>query len=290
MYKLTLFLGLFLLITSCAPINNFQLYKTEAPNLKVDKGLLVFEDSVCSISYDLWSKNGNPTFLFYNKSDHLISIDLSECFFVLNGISYDYFQNRTYTYSSGTSRTAGSLVASENTNSTTNSTTTSTNSANSYFSKISTNSRGKSSTQSLSSTQSSMSSTTNSVGYSVSIAEQNVIKIPSKSGKIISEFSIVSDRYRHQDLLKYQSFNEIDSLQFTNETSPFVFLNIITYQFDAMLNSKKTVHNSFYVSSILNMRDEEFYFWDYTESFGKKTGFKAQFYKYKSPSNFYLPY
>ena len=127
MYKLTLFLGLFLLITSCAPINNIQLYKTEAPDLKVDKGLLVFEDSVCSISYDLWSKNGNPTFLFYNKSDYLISIDLTECFFVLNGISYDYFQNRTYTHSSGTSRTVGNVVSSGNTNST----TTSTNSANS---------------------------------------------------------------------------------------------------------------------------------------------------------------
>ena len=142
MYKLTLFLGLFLLITSCAPINNFQLYKTEAPNLKVVNGLLVFEDSVCYISYDLWSENGNPTFLFYNKSDYLISIDLTECFFVLNGISYDYFQNRTYTYSSGASRTAGNLVSSENTNSTTTS-TNSANSANSYFSKISTNSQGK---------------------------------------------------------------------------------------------------------------------------------------------------
>ena len=61
MYKLTLFLSLFLLITSCAPTNNFQLYKTKAPDLKVDKGLLVFEDSVCSISYDLWSKNGNKS-------------------------------------------------------------------------------------------------------------------------------------------------------------------------------------------------------------------------------------
>jgi hypothetical protein len=88
MYKLTLFLGVFLLITSCSSINNFQLYKTEASNLKVDNGLLVFEDSVCSISYNLWSENGNPTFLFYNKSDYLISIDLTECFFVLNGISY----------------------------------------------------------------------------------------------------------------------------------------------------------------------------------------------------------
>ena len=286
MYKLTLFLGLFLLITSCAPINNFQLYKTEAPDLKVDKGLLVFEDSVCSISYDLWSKNGNPTFLFYNKSDHLISIDLTECFFVLNGISYDYFQNRTYTYSSGISRTAGNIVASENTNST----TTSTNSATSYFSQISTNSKGKSTTQSLSSTQSSMSNTTNSVGYSVSMAEQNVIKIPSKSGKIISEFSIVSDRFRHQDLLKYTAFKEIDSIQFTNETSPFVFLNTITYQIDALLNSKKTVQNSFYVSTILNMRDEEFYYIDYAETFGKKDVFQSLFFKYKSPSNFYLTY
>jgi hypothetical protein len=286
MYKLTLFLGLFLLITSCSSINNFQLYKTEAPNLKVDNGLLVFEDSVCSISYNLWSKNGNPTFLFYNKSDHLISIDLTECFFVLNGISYDYFQNRTYTHSSGTSRTVGNVVSSGNTNST----TTSTNSANSYFSQLSTNSKGKSSTQSLSSTQSSMSSTTTSVGYSVSYAEKDVVKIPSKSGKIISEFSIISNRFRHQDLLKYTDLGEIDSMQFTNETSPFVFLNTITYKFDPMLNSKKTVQNSFYVSTILNMHEEQFYYADYAETFGKKDDFKSLFYKYKSPLNFYLPY
>jgi hypothetical protein len=286
MYKLTLFLSLFLLITSCAPTNNFQLYKTKAPDLKVDKGLLVFEDSVCSISYDLWSKNGNTTFLFYNKSDHLITIDLTACFFVLNGISYDYFQNRTYTYSSGISRTAGNIVASENTNST----TTSTNSANSYFSQLSTNSKGKSTTQSLSSTQSSMSNTTNSIGYSVSMAEQNVIKIPSKSGKIISEFSIVSDIFRHQDLLKYTAFKEIDSIQFTNETSPIVFLNTITYQFDPMLTSKKTVQNSFYVSTILNMGNEEFYYMDYAETFGKKSVFLSPFFNYKSPLNFYLPY
>ena len=289
MFKLILFLGVFLLITSCASINNFQLYKTEAPNLKVVNGLLVFEDSVCSISYDLWSENGNPTFLFYNKSDNLISIDLTECFFVLNGISYDYFQNRTYTYSSGASRTAGNLVSSENTNSTTTS-TNSANSATSYFSKISTNSQGKSTTQSLSSTQSTMSNTTNSVGYSVSIAEQNAIKIPSKSGKIISEFSIISDRFRHQDLFKYTALGEIDSVQFTNETSPFVFLNTITYQYDPMLNSKKTVQNSFYVSTILNMHEEQFYYEDYAETFGKKDDFKSLFYKYKSPSNFYLPY
>jgi hypothetical protein len=286
MYKLTLFIGVFFLITSCAPINNIQLYKTEAPDLKVDKGLLVFEDSVCSISYDLWSKNGNPTFLFYNKSNHLISIDLTECFFVLNGISYDYFQNRTYTYSSGISRTAGNILASENTNST----TTSTNSANSYFSQLSSNSKGKSTTQSLSSTQSTMSNTTNSVGYSVSMAEQNVIKIPSKSGKIISEFSIVSDIFRHQDLLKHTAFKEIDSMQFTNETSPIVFLNTITYQIDALLNSKKTVQNNFYVSTILNMRNEEFYYIDYAETYGKKDIFQSLFFKYKSPLNFYLTY
>lgn len=289
MYKLTLFLGVFLLITSCSSINNFQLYKTEASNLKVDKGLLVFEDSVCSISYNLWSENGNPTFLFYNKSDYLISIDLTECFFVLNGISYDYFQNRTYTHSSGTSRTVGNVVSSGNTNSTTTS-TNSANSAPSYFSQISTNSKGKSSTQSLSSTQSSMSSTTTSVGYSVSYAEKDVVKIPSKSGKIISEFSIIANRFRHQDLLKYTALGEIDSMQFTNETSPFVFLNTITYQIDALLNSKKTVQNSFYVSTILNMHEEQFYYAAYAETFGKKDDFKSLFYKYKSPLNFYLPY
>ena len=289
MYKLSLFLVVFLLITSCTTTSYFQVYKTEAPNLKLNKNLMVFEDSACTIAYDFWSENGQPTFLFYNKTNQIISIDLSECFFVINGLSYDYFQNRTYTYSSGTSRTSGNVVASENTKSTTSSTNATT-SVPSYYQKLQTNSNGKASTQSFSSTQSTITGNTNSVGYSVSYAEKNIIKIPSKSGKIISEFSIVNDRYKHQDLQKYPKVSEVDSMQFTIETSPYVFVNNITYQFDAILNSKKTVQNNFYVSTILNMYETQFYYMDYEESFGKRAAYKTRFLKYKSPANFFITY
>ena len=65
---------------------------------------------------------------------------------------------------------------------------------------------------------------------------------------------------------------------------------MVVVAIDALLNSKKTVQNSFYVSTILNMHEEQFYYAAYAETFGKKDDFKSLFYKYKSPSNFYLPY
>jgi hypothetical protein len=290
MCKITFFIGVLLMMTSCSSIYNYQVYQTEGPNLKIKNDLLVFEDSVCSISYNLWSENGNPTFLFFNKTDQLISIDLTECFFVMNGISFDYFQNRTYTYSSETASTSGRGISTA----TTNSVATATNSAtstSSYFGKMLINSNGNASIHSNSTTQFSGASTTNSRGYSVSYSEQNLIKIPSKTGKIISEFSIVSSRFKHCELQKNPKNNvQIDSLQFTLDNSPIVFSNNITYQIETLSNSKKTVQNSFYVSSILNMVEEQFYYMDYEHGCSGKSTFKSRFLKYNSPKNFYLTY
>ena len=290
MRKIALYTSFFLLLTSCTSVYNYQVYRTEGPNLNLNNNLLVFEDSVCSISYNLWSENGNPTFLFYNKTDQLISIDLTECFFVMNGISYDYFQNRTYTYSSETASSSSIGLSTTKSKSATNATILAT-SASSNSEKIVTNSNGNATTNSNSTSQLSGASTTNSRGYSVSYSEQNLIKIPSKTGKIISEFSIVSSRFKHCELQKNPKNNvQIDSLQFTLDNSPFVFSNNITYQIETLSNSKKTVQNSFYVSSILNMLEEQFYYMDYEYGCAGKSTFKSRFLKYNSPKNFYLTY
>jgi hypothetical protein len=290
MTKLSLFACLLFLITSCTSIYNYQVYKTESSNLKLNKDLLVFEDSVCKVSYNLWSENGNATFLFYNKTDQIITIDLTECFFVMNGISYDYFQDRTYTYSAGSSNTLNSGIGSINSTEESTSAKSSITSP-TFLGNISTTSKGKVSTHTYSTARLSGASTTNSRGYSISYSEQNTIKIPGKTSKIISEFSVVSSRFKHCDLLKNPSGkSKIDSLKFTSETSPFVFLNNISYHIDTITNSKKIVQNNFYVSTILNMGEDQFYYMDYEEGCGRRASIKSQFFKYNSPRNFYLSY
>lgn len=290
MTKLPLLAAVFALITSCTTVYNYQVYKTESPGLVLTKDLLVFEDSVCAITYDLWAKEGDPSFLFYNKTNQLITIDLTECFFVMNGISYDYYQNRTFMHSTVTAATKSS-----STGVTSSESTMTSNASNitdpSYFGKILSTIQGKASTHSISTSRISGTSITNSRGYSVSYTEQNMLKVPAKTGKVISEFSIVNMRHKDCNLQKDPSNKEkIDSVQYTKETSPFVFSNSITYHLDDMDKTKKTVQNNFYVSSIINMKENQFYYMDYAEGCGRKSMTKTRFYRYSSPKNFYLSY
>jgi hypothetical protein len=61
--------------------------------------LLVYEDQNCRVSYNLWEEGGNIGFRFYNKTNENIYLNLEESFYVLNGMAYNYFKNRTYTNS-----------------------------------------------------------------------------------------------------------------------------------------------------------------------------------------------
>src|SRR5690606_15327834 len=76
---------------------------------------LIYEDNTCMISYNLWSSGGDAGFLFYNKSEQNVYVDLSESFFILNGVADNYYKDRIYTYSFSTgvsnSRTSNSSVA-----------------------------------------------------------------------------------------------------------------------------------------------------------------------------------
>lgn len=48
-------------------------------------------------------------FHFFNKTDSDIFLDLEKSFFVLNGVSYDYFKNRTYSNSTTKGSTSNSV-------------------------------------------------------------------------------------------------------------------------------------------------------------------------------------
>lgn len=101
-----LFIPIFcLFLSSCAVSNYYQLFTASSDGGKFENKNIVFNDANCTVSYNLWSDGGNIGFNIYNKTDNDLELDLTKTFFVYNGVSYEYFQNRTFTKSSGSTST-----------------------------------------------------------------------------------------------------------------------------------------------------------------------------------------
>ena len=83
------------LLTSCVSTNFVQVYKAmPSDKLVMQDDRIVYEDDNCKITYYLWSEGGNIGFQFFNKTDKNIYVKLEESFFILNGVSYNYYRNR----------------------------------------------------------------------------------------------------------------------------------------------------------------------------------------------------
>jgi hypothetical protein len=288
MKKLIYLSFIFIFVVSCSTsLYNYQVFQSESTNLKRDNNVLVYEDSVCEVSYNLYANKGNSGFTIYNKTDRTIIIDLGQSFFIVNDEAFDYYLNRTYTYfasnSLGRSNSLGYSTG-VTLGTTTNKTTT--NNLNKLTSN--TSSTGSSSSRSISSGD--FSSTTR--GNEISFSEQQFVKIPAKSSKSFFEYNIVSNRLSICDLSRNPSINKPDSLSFTRETSPLVFENRITYLTDSLFSKSTTIENSFYVSKIINMVESDFYRLDYTygRCTGKKSLEKEEIPNYDSPNNFFIRY
>ena len=106
-----LFASVTLMMTSCMSSSYYQVYKTVPSDKSILKdNSLVYEDNNCKIFYDFWSDNGNIGFRFFNKTDRTIFLNLEESYFILNGIAYNYYQNRTFINSKNTGTTSVSAI------------------------------------------------------------------------------------------------------------------------------------------------------------------------------------
>lgn len=101
-----------LLLTSCATTVYHQVYKAKTEKGSVKENI-IFEDENSIVSYNLWAEGGEAGFVFYNKTENDITIDLTKTFFVINGESKAYYQNRTFS----TTTTMGFSVNRTNNNS-----------------------------------------------------------------------------------------------------------------------------------------------------------------------------
>lgn len=246
-----IFTGIILVfLTSCATTSYYQVYKA-VPSDKMTNmdNYLVYEDDNCTISYNFWDEGGNIGFRFHNKTDKNIYLNLEESFFVHNGIAYDYFKNRVFT----DSKSSGATTA-------------------------------QSAKESKSFTGLVASS-----GYSTAYNENNVIRIPSKTAKLITEYNINESLYRDCDLFKYPTKKQVTSKSFSKSDSPIVFSNRIAYKVGQSGNQIQ-FENEFYVAEISNYPGSELIESKYDEFCDQKSITKIEYFKDVSPDKFYIKY
>jgi len=265
--KIYLYLITSLLFFSCSPKAFYQVYKVEPVKESLTNNeKMYYEDDNCKISYNMWSNGGNIGFRFYNKTDNDIFIYLNESYFILNDFAYDYYKNRTYTRTEGTSSSASSMSSASIAVTGIN-----------IYNNIQTNQVQGSNSVSLNS----------SIGYSVSIKEDSIICIPARTSKIISEYSINNYFINSCKILKYPTRNKVDKETFTFEKSPIKFSNRITYKIN---DNKQQIENSFYISSIANIPKIDFYDYKYDVKCGKKLLTKSKYFTYYKINQFYIKY
>lgn len=257
-------------LSSCELTNNYyQLYKVvPSDNITIESKYLVYEDDNCQVYYDLWQEQGNIGFRFYNKTDKNIYVNLEECFFILNGIAYNYYRNRVFSnsLSTGVTTTQGASASKSVTGL-------------NYLNLIQTNSVSAGSSA----------GTMISSGSSVSQIEEKTICIPSFTSKKINEYSINGTLLRDCDLFVYPNKREIKTLTFEKSESPLKFSNRIVYTVGQSNNPIK-FENEFYVSEITNYPESEFGEYRFDKNCEETNLSQSMYFKESPPYKFYLKY
>lgn len=242
-------------VTSCALTTNYyQVYKAIPDNGTLTKDKIVFENESCKVDYNLWADGGDIGFSIYNKTESDMTVDLTKTFFVLNGVAYEYFQNRTFSksVSNGTSLTTYNYPY--------------------YYywywnpSKI---------------------TGTNSTSFSTSYIEKPRLTIPPKTQVNVSEYHVANARYVNCDLVKYPTNKTIKTVKFDKTNSPFVFYNLISY---IIKEDTARMENRFYVSEVTNYPEDKMFTRVDTSICGRKLDFPEKIFKNVTPDKFYYHY
>lgn len=268
--KYFLFLGLIVmfLLSSCASKPYYQVYKATAKDSQLRNNNLIYEDENCRVSYNLWENGGDFGFVFYNKTNENIYLNLEESFFILNGIAHDYYKSRVVTSSENSSLAVTKSFGVSN-------------------SLAGFNALGLLQTNNLQTTSNTGGVT--SSGFSVSYNEKKIICIPAKTSKIIEEYKITRVLYRDCDLFKYPTKSKINTKSFSEDSSPIVFSNRLAYSIGKEEELIR-FENEFYVSEISNYPASEIIERKHDEYCGKKSAIITTYFKNSSPDKFYIKY
>jgi len=237
-------------LTSCGTLVYYQVYEAKTETGIIKDKQIIFEYKNCRVIYDLWDNGGDIGFSIYNKTESDLIIDLTRTFYVLNGITYDYFKDRTFSNSSSSATAVTSYGYP-------------------YNLGVSNLSRGVTS------------------NYSVTYKERPERIIPPNSMIKITEYEVTNTRYIHCDLKKYPSRSDAKSISFSKSDSPFVFKNLITYSYKGEVSR---LENSFFVTSIGNYPSQMMVKTIYKSECGNSLSSPIKVFNDIKPDKFYYEY
>ena len=279
-------LTLVIMLSSCSK-EFYQVLTAESKSVETQQTGMVYEDENCKITYNLWAPHGNAGFIFYNKTDKNIIIDLKECFFVFNGYANDYYLNRSYVYGKSANIGIGKSLGKSASYSETLSGTL-------YGNWFGYNASASGSMSgSIGASQNNTTFVQAGANASVEIKEQDLICIPPKTSKLFYEYQILENIYRECGFLLSPKKSAIKRLKYADTNSPIKFSNVISYCISEQGNPI-VVNNDFYISSITNISAGEFITEIRVEKdcMGKSygaNGYKTV-YKEQAPNKFYIRY
>jgi hypothetical protein len=261
-----------LLLGSCAPSSNyFQLLKTETTeSIEIKDDLLLYEDDNLSITYNFWADHGDGTFYIFNKTEKAMYLDMTESFLIVNGTANPYYKNRAVT----TTASGAAIIGSSYTRG------TATTVGNTPGAVV------------LGSSRYAGSTVVASESSSVTYYESELVLIPVQSGRFITGFKLSEYLFRDCDLLRFpKKENDINTIKYTQETSPLKLENRIAYRFDKDdEKGNNVVVNYFWVNEVTNYHEKHFTYYAMPEYCDEKSIINSKYYKYEQPGNFYIKY
>ena len=274
--------------SSCAPTTYYQMYHAQPiSDISMREDCMVFEDENCEIFYNFWKEYGEIGFVFHNKTSENIYLHLEECFYVVNGIANDYYRNRVFTNS------RSYVASSQLTNSYGSYVTKSNASANANYYQMGSygtgNAYGNQTTYKNGYVYGSTGTATNASSNSVSVAEKQIICIPPKTSKIITDFDIKTSIYRSCDIYRNPGKKDPHSVSFNKDNTPLAFGNRIAYS-KGDAKELVRVNNDFYVSKISNYSMMDITTSQEEKECGKRTGYRIRVFKESGPNQFFIRY
>ncbi len=209
--------------------------------MQQNQGMVYYENEDCRISYNLWSEQGTVTFSILNKTDSIISIDLTKTFFIRNGLSNPYFQARQWTKKTTVGRKTTTIKNNTNVNY----------NASEYPDIMYPEIQHYTSNTNINS-KTTASTFTTTASKSESKIEQQIIRIAPHSLYYLSEFYLRTKPFFDCDLKTHPMYNKQSSIRYTQETTPLQFSNYITYKVGD--KAQQHIENKFYVSKVSNFQ------------------------------------
>lgn len=274
------------MLSSCSK-EFYQVLTAESQSVETQQTDMVYEDENCKITYNLWASHGNAGFIFYNKTDKNIIVNLQESFFIFNGYANNYYLDRTYVYGKSTRVGFGkSFGKSANYSETLSGTLYGTGLG--YDASVSASASGA-----IGVSQSSAAQIQAETNASVEIKEQNKVCIPPKTAKLFYEYQILDNIYRECGLLLAPKKSGVKHLKYTNANSPIKFGNVICYKIGEN-GLPIVVNNDFYVADIVNITAGAFATDIKIEKDCMGKSYRASRYKTvckeQAPNKFYIKY